>query len=175
MSPAYWADIIHEAAQSELGLLALTILLVAAVAFAFFRKASEYVRLAVFLMILVSAVLFGSAIVRIWGTPRNSSATASPQTLIAGSAEALRAVQNVTDAESRFYWRVLMENPERSAVLQRSVLLALEARRRGGGPDAEQALRDALVLLSRPTTRMEHDAEVTVIAFSYRKTCSSLS
>jgi len=60
-----------------------------------------------------------------------------------------------------------MENPERSAVLQRSVLLALEARRRGGGSDAERALRDVLVLLSRPATRVEPDGPVAVVGFSW--------
>src|SRR3954451_24466029 len=56
--------IIAEAAKSTLGLFALMILAVSALAFVYFRRASERTRSAVFVMLFLGVAAFGASIVR---------------------------------------------------------------------------------------------------------------
>jgi hypothetical protein len=60
--PSNWAEVIKQASQSKLGLLALMILLLAALALAFFRKESSKVKLAIFVLALLGVALYAKAI-----------------------------------------------------------------------------------------------------------------
>jgi WD40 repeat protein len=68
--------------------------------------------------------------------------------------------------EQSMYWWFLLGQKGRADLLQRSVLLAVEARRRFTGPETEDALQRGLVLLTRPMLRLEHDNRVAAVAFS---------
>lgn len=57
--------IIHAAAQSHLGLMALLIVALSALAFSFFSKASEAARIVIFLLLFSGAVGFGWAMLRV--------------------------------------------------------------------------------------------------------------
>lgn len=64
MSIDKWPEIIQQAAQSQLGILALVVLVISSIAIVFFRSASELVRLFVFLCLLISVGLLGAAILQ---------------------------------------------------------------------------------------------------------------
>lgn len=64
MNTDNFADIIREAATSPLGILALIILLLGTLAFAFFGKSSEKSRLIVWMAAFCGALLFGFAFLR---------------------------------------------------------------------------------------------------------------
>jgi WD40 repeat protein len=51
-------------------------------------------------------------------------------------------------------------------LLQRSVLLSVEATRRSPSPEAHRALRRSLSILPRPIRRLAHESRVTALAFS---------
>ncbi|MEJ2706553.1 MAG: NUDIX domain-containing protein [Anaerolineales bacterium] len=58
-------EIIREAAQSALGILALVVLLISILALAFFSSASEGVRVAIFVLIFLGAGLFVVSVLRL--------------------------------------------------------------------------------------------------------------
>jgi WD40 repeat protein len=68
--------------------------------------------------------------------------------------------------EQTMYWWSLLARRGRTDVLQRSVLLAVEAQRRFTGPETEDALRRGLALLTSPAVRLEHANRVAAVAFS---------
>ncbi len=59
--------------------------------------------------------------------------------------------------EGHDYWWYLLEDKGGEKLLQRSVLLAVEAMRRRPSADGEKALRDGLVLLTRPIMEMDYE------------------
>lgn len=68
-------DIIKEASQSELGILALLIVAVGLLAYVFFRTSSDKVKLIAFLLIFAGAAAYGIAVVRA-AHPQGSGAAA---------------------------------------------------------------------------------------------------
>jgi|GEM_PF-1386537 len=86
-------EIIREAAQSALGILALVVLLVSILALAFFASASEGVRVAIFVFIFLGAGLFVVSILRLAAQDRNRP-DATALSSVAPSAE-LEAVDQV--------------------------------------------------------------------------------
>ena len=83
-------SIIEAAAQSTLGILALLVLTVGAIAYLFFRDSGDRVKVGVFSMIFVGAAGFGLAVVSAANpagpTPTDSDETASTPPLTEGSA-----------------------------------------------------------------------------------------
>ncbi len=59
--------------------------------------------------------------------------------------------------DGRDYWWVFLESKGGDELLQRSVLLAVEALRRRPSADAEKELRDDLVLLTRPIAELDYE------------------
>ena len=55
------------------------------------------------------------------------------------------------------YWWYLMQNKERERLLELSILLAIESLRISPSADAEKALRDGLVLLTRPIAELDYE------------------
>jgi roadblock/LC7 domain-containing protein len=86
---------------------------------------------------------------------------------LSASSEAtrMRVLERAED-EGRKYWWYLSTQKGRADLLQLSVLLAVESLRRSPSPEAEQALRRGLVLLTRPARRMEHAGDVAAVVFS---------
>jgi hypothetical protein len=82
-------EIITAAAQSYLGILALLVIALAALAYFFFAKASEKVRVGIFVLLFVGVIAFGAAMFRASGdTPRRDAAGA-PQAALSGAAKIL--------------------------------------------------------------------------------------
>src|SRR6476660_3412569 len=59
--PSNWPEVIKQASQSKLGILALMILLLAGLALTFFRKESSKVKLAIFVLALLGVALYAKA------------------------------------------------------------------------------------------------------------------
>ncbi|GAB4284524.1 MAG: hypothetical protein Kow0092_38940 [Deferrisomatales bacterium] len=98
------------------------------------------------------AVLLGIA--AIWGgwslyAERRHAALAGE--LTARSAALLRRVAEVRPEERGTYWWRRLETGQRTPLLERSVLLAVEALRRRPSDEARRALDRGLALLQRPT------------------------
>lgn len=76
-------QIITAAAQSYLGILALLVVALSILAFFFFAKASEKVKVGIFVMLFLGVVAFGAAMFRVSnGTPAPSEAALSKEALI---------------------------------------------------------------------------------------------
>jgi hypothetical protein len=69
------------------------------------------------------------------------------------------------DEQNHFWWSLLKRN-DRQALVERSVLLALESVKRKRTPEGERALRDGLAWLIRPLFRLKHDSDVRALEYS---------
>jgi WD40 repeat protein len=85
---------------------------------------------------------------------------------VARLAQAQRqALLEKADASS-LYWPFMLKDEGGALLLEQTVLLAVEAVRRGGGEAAESELRKALALMTRPLRRLAHGDAVTALAFA---------
>jgi hypothetical protein len=86
MNTERWPEIIREAAQSPLGILALMILVIAVIALVFFRGTQVGVRLFVFLLLFGGVSMFGVAVIRVKGsTAQPVPARIAPRTSQSGT------------------------------------------------------------------------------------------
>jgi hypothetical protein len=90
--------IIKEAAQSELGILALMVIALGAVGYIFFRKAREKARLAVFTALFVGVAAFAAAVVRV--RSNTPPATASTPTVTSPAAGASPSAATVVEQKT---------------------------------------------------------------------------
>jgi hypothetical protein len=84
-----WDKIIGAAAQSTLGILSLGIILVGVLAYLFFGKSDDRVKLWVFAAILIAVILLGVAILRESRSAEKPGPEAGPSPTVAASASAL--------------------------------------------------------------------------------------
>jgi hypothetical protein len=86
--------------------------------------------------------------------------------LAAWSAGTRSQLAEVDTEEKKFNWKGLRERKGRLNLLQRSVLLAVEAMLRSASPEAEQTLRDGLGWFTRPSALIKASGDPDAIAFS---------
>lgn len=105
MDTKAWAEIIKSAAQSNLGILALMVLVVCLLALVFFRNASERIRLCIFLLLFAGVVMFTASV--IIKSPRDGQ-TVSSETVQSQSEETVNthAIEGIWYAEVPYSWGV---------------------------------------------------------------------
>ena len=86
--------------------------------------------------------------------------------LLAQVSATRRQVAAPASGEETASWSYLLAKKGRGELLQRSVLLAVEAMQRAPSPEAEHALRDGLTWLTRPVVFLRHTAYVNAMAVS---------
>jgi hypothetical protein len=96
-----WGKVIAAASTSVLGIFALIILVVSAIATAFFRQAQMGVRLAVFLLIFGAACAYGYTIVNTGRSQATTSVVGALSTTAVGAGATHDTCQVVADSSTR--------------------------------------------------------------------------
>ena len=105
MDTKAWAEIIKSAAQSDLGILALMILAVCLLALVFFRKASERIRLGIFLLLFGGVALFTVSVIS--KTPNEGQAVEGTAVQTPGEAAiGIKDIEGVWYAEVTYSWGI---------------------------------------------------------------------
>ena len=105
MDSKVWAEIIKSAAQSNLGVLALMILVVCLLALVFFRQATERIRLGVFLLLFAGVALFTVSLIS--STPKEGEAvTATKVQTPRERAIRTKAIEGIWYAEVSYSWGI---------------------------------------------------------------------
>jgi WD40 repeat protein len=99
-----------------------------------------------------------------WKTEDSRQALAKG--LAAHAAAARRELEKREPKEEEMKWWRVLKTRDRQAVLERSVLLALESVKRSRTAEGEEALRDSLALLPQPVFRLQHGDTVKDATFS---------
>jgi len=103
MDVKIWPEIIKSAAQSDMGILALMILVICLLALVFFRKATEHIRLGIFLLFFAGVVLFTvSAVSRM--SNKGQAITADTVQTPGAVATSTREIGGIWYADVQYTW-----------------------------------------------------------------------